>query len=86
MWKRSGSSANITSYRRGDGVWASVLCAAIEKVDGTWRAKKIPTYYITIYCEGEGEIGSLTYEPKTKPCAQELSPRTVGKLVNQVLA
>ena len=81
-FEQTAASSNITYYRaRGSGVWVSVLHSGIVKDGDKWRRKTVDDYYLTIYRDGEGEIGRLSYTPARGK--GQLAPRTVARLVRE---
>lgn len=86
-WKHTRNSHNIASYRdEGTKRWASVLCDTIERVEGRIQLTAKPTYHVTVYEEGVGEIGRINYRPARRPNPINLSPRTVARLVREATA
>lgn len=84
----TGTCHNIAYYAEPEGgpVWAEVLCSALERVQGAWRAKRVPTYYVTVYRRGSGEVARKTYQPTTRPRPVDPLPaRTVTRLVRAAL-
>jgi hypothetical protein len=95
-FEKSGRSANMAYYReRGTGdrprpgsVWCSVVENAIDflhegdAVIATRR--RVWTYSLSVYREGEDQIVRFEYEPATG--SGELPPRTVARLVRRELA
>jgi hypothetical protein len=89
--EHTGDSANIAFYRErgakpGTGsVWAEVLRSAIARgPDGEW-IRVAPTYYVTVYREGHGEIGE-TKTTRALGHGPRLPDRAVSALVRQVVA
>lgn len=60
------TSANLDFYRGTDST-VEVCCNALEKVDGTWRAREIPTYSVTVHKTGHGITDEFRYEPTVRP-------------------
>lgn len=86
----SGNSSNLYYYgeprQEGPGrVWCEVLSWGLfKRPDGSWGTK-VPDYTVTVYVTGRGEVGRTTYQPKRRPPGDHLSPRTVTRLVREVL-
>jgi len=81
--KYTGSSSNMAYYRGDDGLWVSVIRNGIQRVDGEWVKLNPPTFSVSVYRDGEGEVERFLYEPKTAPKGYELSPRTVARLIKE---
>ena len=81
----TSSLHNLDYYReRGGPVWVQALRSSIQRGMGdTIVAKPVPDYYLTIYRDGEGQVGEVHYQPRTK--LDRLSGRTVTRLVREAL-
>lgn len=66
-------------------VWCEVLVDSLTRVGGGWLSKPIPDYRVRVYVSGVGAVGEMTYTPSRRPSPVELSPRTVARLVREVL-
>lgn len=77
----SGTSQNITYYTEQDGgpghIWAEVIRNDYKRA--------IPVFSIRVRRDPNVRVTEFRYEPKTRPSAERLSPRTVTRLIRAEL-
>lgn len=94
--ERTGESANIAFYHeRGPKldvphIWCEVLCGVPFRRRADRRLERDPdrpiSFEFRVVRQGEGEIGTFTYTPRTQPPPSPLPARTVTRLVRDYLA
>ncbi len=85
-WEHTGQSANIDFYaempRKKGSLWCEVLRSGVMRVDGVMQRVN-PTYHFSLYRQKVGKVDQFEYRPQRNPGV--LSPRTVARLVREVL-
>jgi hypothetical protein len=95
--EHTSDSANIAYYRERGAkpsdpyVWVEVLRSGIEKVDGEWRSKARPDFYVTVRringtASYTNPLTAFTYTPKSRPTHGALPARTVTRIVREAIA
>jgi hypothetical protein len=86
--EHTGDSANIAYYveqgRPPGYVWVSVLRSIPPTTTGKPR-RPLPTFHLEVMRHAVGPVAQGTYQPKTMPQPGPLPPRTVSRLVRQLL-